>query len=129
MTPDWAWVAADVVLAIHDRQLAEHGGADGVRDLGLLSAALARPANVAAYGEPDAADLAAAYAFGIARNHAFVDGNKRTAWVVARLFLHLNGFRLSFLPEDAVGAVEAMAAGRMEEPQLANWFRERLSRA
>ena len=83
MTLTWTWVAPDVVLAIHDRQIAEHGGGVGLRDAGLLSSALARPENLAAYGDPDAFDLAAAYAFGIAKNHPFVDGNKRTAWVVA----------------------------------------------
>ena len=83
MNGTWKWVAPDVVGAIHDRQLAEHGGGVGLRDAGLLSSALARPENLAAYGDPDAFDLAAAYAFGIAKNHPFVDGNKRTAWVVA----------------------------------------------
>src|SRR5471030_2886163 len=101
MTGSWIWVAFDVVQAIHDRQLAEHGGGDGLRDVGLLSSALARPENAAGYGSPDAADLAAAYAFGIAKNHPFVDGNKRTAWVVARLFLHMNNCRLDFLPAEA----------------------------
>ena len=122
----WVWVAPDVVRAIHDRQLAEHGGGDGVRDPGLLASALARPENSAAYGTPDVADLAAAYAFGIAKNHPFVDGNKRTAWVVARLFHHLNGARLIFSPQDAILAVEGLAAGGLAEPALAAWFRTRL---
>lgn len=77
----WRWVAKDVVLAIHDRQIAEHGGTSGIRDVGLVDSALARPQNLDAYGQPDIADLAAAYAYGIAKNHGFADGNKRTAWV------------------------------------------------
>lgn len=83
--PDpWRRVGLDVVLAIHDRQLAEHGGQDGVRDPGMIESALARPVNLAGYGDPDAAELAAACAVGLAKNHAFIDGNKRTAWVTAR---------------------------------------------
>ena len=120
------WVAADVVAAIHDRQLAEHGGGAGLRDAGLLSSALARPENTAAYGDPDAADLAAAYAFGIAKNHPFVDGNKRTAWVVARLFLRLNGAALTFPSVEAISAVEDLAAGKVGEAELAGWFRARI---
>ena len=126
MTRIWTWVAPDVVLAVHDRQLAEHGGGEGVRDEGLLSSALARPENAVAYGTPDVADLAAAHAFGIARNHAFVDGNKRTAWVVARLFLALNGVALKFEPAEAISAMEALASGVADEPRLAAWFRARI---
>jgi death-on-curing protein len=122
----WRWIGADLVYVIHDRQLAEHGGPDGVRDPGAVESALARPQNLAAYGTPDAADLAAAYAFGLARNHGFVDGNKRTAWVVARLFLADNGYRLRFDPIDAVKTVEALAAGSLDESRLAAWFRDRL---
>jgi death-on-curing protein len=123
---DWRWVSAAVVHAIHDRLLADHGGPDGIRDPGAIDSALARPRNQAAYGEPDGAALAAAYAFGFARNHGFVDGNKRTAWVVARLFLADNGWRLSFDDIDAIRTMEALAAGRMEEAALADWFRARL---
>lgn len=122
----WRWIGADLVYVIHDRQLAEHGGPDGVRDPGAVESALARPQNLAAYGTPDAADLAAAYAFGLARNHGFVDGNKRTAWVLARLFLADNGYRLRFDPIDAVKTVEALAAGSLDESRLAAWFRDRL---
>ena len=122
----WRWISAGLAYAIHDRQLAEHGGPDGVRDPGAVESALARPRNLAAYGTPDAADLAAAYAFGLARNHGFVDGNKRTAWVVARLFLADNGYRLRFDPVEAVKTVEALAAGSLSESQLAAWFRDRL---
>src|ERR1700742_4547439 len=93
---DWRWVRADVVAAVHDRQIAEHGGPEGVRDPGTVASALARPQNFAAYGTPDAADLAAAYAFGLVRNHGFADGNKRTAWIVARLFLANHDCRLRF---------------------------------
>jgi death-on-curing protein len=122
----WRWVGADLVYALHDRQLAEHGGPDGVRDPDAVESALARPLNLAACGAPDAADLAAAYAFGLARNHGFVDGNKRTSWVVARLFLADNGYRLRFDPVEAVKTVEALAAGSLDENQLAAWFRDRL---
>jgi death-on-curing protein len=123
---EWEWVAPDTVFAVHDRQLAEHGGLDGIRDRGAVESALGRPQNLAAYGDPDAADLAAAYAFGLARNHGFSDGNKRTAWVIARLFLALNGFKLAFDPVDAVRTVEAVAAGTLDEAALAAWFRDRL---
>ena len=123
----WRWVAPEVVYAIHDRQLSEHGGPDGVRDAGALDSALARPRNLAAYGDPDVAALAAAYAFGLARNHAFVDGNKRTAWVVARLFLADNGRALHFDKADAVRTVENLAAGSLSETELADWFRTRLA--
>jgi len=122
----WRWVGAEVAFAIHDRQLAEHGGLDGVRDRGAVESALARPQNLAAYGEPDAADLAAAYAFGIARNHGFADGNKRTAWVVARLFFADNGCTLKFDPLDAIRTMEGVAAGAIDEARLARWFRDRV---
>ena len=122
----WRWVREDVAFAIHDRQLAEHGGPEGVRDAGALESALARPRNLAAYEQPDAAALAAAYAYGLARNHPFADGNKRTAWVVARVFLATNGRRLEFDPRDAVRTIEALAAGTLSEPELATWFRQRV---
>lgn len=124
---DWRWVAPDVVYAIHDRQIAEHGGPPGVRDHGAVESALARPRNLAAYGDPDAAALAAAYAFGIARDHGFADGNKRTAWVVARVFLADNGLRLTFDKLEAIRIVEALAAGQITEAGLAAWFRARLT--
>ncbi len=120
------WLDADVALAIHDRQLAEHGGISGVRDSGMLESALARPRNQWAYGEDDHMALAAAYAFGLARNHPFGDGNKRTAWVLARLFLRLNGHRIAFSPDAAIAAALALAAGDLSEAELAQWFRERL---
>ena len=126
MTAAWRWVEASVVLAVHDRQLAEHGGADGIRDRGAIDSALARPRNIAAYGEPDAADLAAATIRGLAAAHPFVDGNKRTAWVAGRLFLADNGYRLAFEPLDAVALMEGVAAGRVDETALAAWIRARL---
>ena len=122
----WRWVALRVVLAIHDRQIAEHGGASGVRDSGVIESALARPMNLAAYGVPDAAELAAAYAFGLARKHGFVDGNKRTAWVTARVFLADNNQNLKFDPFDAVRIMEEIAGGETSESELTDWFRPRL---
>jgi death on curing protein len=119
------WLDATVALAIHDRQLAEHGGGTGVRDIGMLESALGRPLNKWAFGENDASELAAAYAFGVARNHPFIDGNKRTAWVLARLFLAVNGYRLDFEPTDAIQMVLALAAGELSEEELADWFRTR----
>ena len=125
MEPIWLDVA--IALAVHDRQLAEHGGDSGVRDIALLESALARPINRWAYGDDDPAMLAAAYAFGIARNHAFIDGNKRTAWVLARLFLDLNGHRLGFTTDDAIAAMLALASGELAENELADMFRTRLA--
>ena len=116
------WIEVDLVHAIHDRQLAEHGGLVGVRDPGALESALARPQNRWAYGENDLCALAAAYAFGVARNHPFSDGNKRTAWVLARLFLALNGVKIAYSPQDAIHTVLQLAAGVLDEEQLAAWF-------
>jgi death-on-curing protein len=123
---EWRWVRADLTYAVHDRQLAEHGGLDGVRDKGAVESALARPQNLDAYADADAAALAAAYAYGLARNHGFADGNKRTAWVIARIFLADNGYRLQFDPLDAVKTMETVAAGELEEVELAEWFRQRI---
>jgi death-on-curing protein len=123
---DWKWIDAKTIHAVHEYQLAEHGGLDGVRDAGLIESAMARPKNIAAYGEPDAADLAAAYAYGLAKNHGFADGNKRSAWVAARLFLADNGYALQVNGTEAVLMVEAMAAGTMDEPAVADWFRARI---
>lgn len=121
------WIALELALAIHDRQLAEHGGGVGIRDQGLLESALARPINAWVYGTDDLASLAAAYAFGVPRNHRFIDGNKRTAWVLARLFLRLNGQTLAFEPAEAIRAMLALAAGETSEEELAGWFRERIA--
>ncbi len=124
---DWVWVATDVALAAHREQLAEHGGGQGVRDERLLDSAMARPPNLAAYGEPDAAALAATYAYGVARNHPFVDGNKRTAAVVSETFLVLNGFMVEASDAELVVAFLALASGDLTEEELADWFRTRLA--
>ena len=105
-------------------QLVEHGGLEGVRDVKLLESALARPQNLASYGDPDAAALAAAYGWGIARNHPFVDGNKRSAFVVTELFLQLNGYELTAEDGHCVITMLALAAGEMDEPGFAAWLRE-----
>jgi death-on-curing protein len=117
------WIDETVVWAIHEAQLAEHGGSAGVRDAGLLASALARPVNLAAYGSPEVADCAAAYGFGIARNHPFIDGNKRTAFVCTELFLELNGHRLDATDVDCVLTMLAVAAGDLDEPGFAAWLR------
>lgn len=122
-----AWVEKAVVLAIHDEQLAEHGGPPGLRDEARLESALARPQHLLAYGEPGIADLAAAYAFGIAQGHAFVDGNKRTSLVVTELFLALNGCELDADDAACVAVWTEIAAGTMSEPQLASWLREQMA--
>ncbi len=123
MARAWVWVTPAVAEAAHAEQLVEHGGAEGVRDPGLLDSAMARPHNLAAYGSPDGADLAAAYAYGIARNHPFVDGNKRTGFVVGILFLELNGYRFIASEEDATQAVLALAAGTLDEPGYVAFLR------
>ena len=122
------WLFEETVIAIHHRQVAEHGGSEGLRDEGLLSSALARPQNLLAYGEPrpDLASLAAAYAYGIARNHPFVDGNKRTALVAARTFLILNGVDLEATQDDKVLTFLSLAEGAVYEEELADWIRKRI---
>lgn len=119
----WTWLQRDVVVAIHEAQLAEHGGGSGVRDAGLLESALSRPENLAAYGKPDVADLAAAYGYGISRNHAFIDGNKRTAFVAVELFLELNGFGLAADDAACVMIMLAVASGEIPEAEFAAWIR------
>jgi len=119
----WVWIDPRVLLAVHDEQLAEHGGAAGTRDLGLFDSALARPRNLALYGEPDAADLAASCGCGIARNHPFIDGNKRTAFVAVELFLALNGRRLTADDADCVLTMLAVASGTLDEAAFAAWLR------
>jgi death on curing protein len=121
---DWIWVTLDVAMAAHAEQIAEHGGAEGVRDKTLLESAMARPQNLAAYGAPDAVALAASYAYGIARNHPFVDGNKRTAAVVSETFLVLNGYELTASDAELVVAFVDLAAGELSEEELNAWFRE-----
>ncbi len=122
----WTWIDRSVVLAIHGEQIAEHGGETGLRDAGLLESALARPINRAAYETCDAADLAASCAYGIARNHPFVDGNKRTSLVVAELFLALNGYTVEASDADCLETVMALADGALSEPELAAWIREHM---
>jgi death on curing protein len=122
------WLDAKDALAIHDRQLAEHGGATGVRDIGMLDSALARPVNRWNYGDDDPAELAASYAFGVARNHPFVDGNKRTAWVLSRLFLAINSYELSFEKVNATQTMIALAAGELSEEEMTDWFRIHLKK-
>jgi death-on-curing protein len=119
----WRWIKEDSVLAIHEEQITEHGGLAGVRDLALLQSALARPQHRAEYENPDAADLAAAYAVGIARNHPFLDGNKRTAWVVSETFLLKSGYVLGAGDHEGVTTMLAVAEGSMPEPEFAAWLR------
>ena len=123
MAQDWVWIAPEVAIAAHGEQLAEHGGPAGVRDAGALESAMMRPRNLALYGEPDVAALAAAYGFGIARNHPIVDGNKRTAAVMMETFLVLNGCTLDASDAELVVAVLALAAGELSEEELADWLR------
>ncbi len=116
------WVPLQAIVIIHDRQIARHGGAAGIRDMGLLDAAAERPRNRLAYGSPRLDELSAAYAFGIAKAHAFIDGNKRTAFVTAATFLRLNGHALRPDPFDGVRAMEALASGAMTEAAFAEWL-------
>ena len=123
---DWRWVDHRVALTLHAEQLRAWGGGQGIRDQGMLESALARPRNLAAYDQPDAADLAASYAFGLAKNHPFVDGNKRTALVVCETFLNDNGFELNASDAELAVLFEDLAAGELSEDDLAEWFRERV---
>jgi death-on-curing protein len=117
------WVPLPAVLSFHDRQIARHGGAPGMRDTTLLEAACARPVNRAAYGDVDLHTLAAAYAFGIAKAHAFIDGNKRTALVTTLTFLRLNGLSMRPDPAEGVRMMEDLAAGEVAEDAFAEWLR------
>jgi death-on-curing protein len=117
------WLSPQLILAIHDEQLAEHGGSTGLRDAGLLDSALARPLNRASYGEPDIAELASVYALGIAKNHPFIDGNKRTAFVALEVFLRLNGCRFAVGDAEAVVMTLAMAAGELPDDEFTAWVR------
>ncbi len=123
------WLSRELILAIHDEQLAEHGGGAGVRDEGLLESAPARPHNrLASDGAADLATLAAAYAFGIAKSHPFIDGNKRTAYVAAEVFLDLNGVTLTASEEDCVLTTLRLAAGEIDEEAFARWLRANTTR-
>ncbi len=123
------WLLEETVIAIHSRQISEHGGGEGLRDAGLLSSALARPRNLLAYTmpRPDLAVLAAAYAFGIARDHPFVDGNKRTALVAARTFLIVNGVDLDATQDEKYLTFLELAEGTLAEEELADWIRKRMA--
>ena len=123
----WVWIEANLIHAVHDEQLAEHGGPTGVRDDHLLQSALARPKQLANYGSPDAADLAASYGYGISRNHPFIDGNKRTGFVAMELFLALNGFELMAEDADCVLTMLGVAAGDISEADFAHWIKNHLS--
>lgn len=132
MTADgaaWVWIAPDVLRVVHAEQLAEHGGLPGVRDTNGLASATARAENLAHYGSPDAADLAAAYGFGIARNHPFIDGNKRTAFVAMELFLLCNGFELTASDAECVLTMLGVAAGDLPEADFAAWIRGHMQAA
>lgn len=121
---DWVWIDPDVLLAAHDEQLEEHGGPSGIRDRGMFESALARPQNKAAYGEPDAAALAAAYGFGLAKNHAFIDGDKRIALIALELFLALNGYELTADDMQCVLVILSVASSAFSEDDLADWIRK-----
>ena len=120
----WRWLDQAAILAVHEEQLAEHGGAAGVRDPNGLASALAKPEQLANYGRPDAADLAASYGFGIARNHPFIDGNRRTALVAVELFLALNDAVLLAPDADCVCTILDLAAGKITEANFGAWIRE-----
>ena len=121
---NWRWIDKRLLLLLHDESLADHGGASGLRDEGLLESALARPLNLVAYGNPDFAELTASYACGLAKNHPFVDGNKRAAFLSVGLFLGLNGYRLTASQADATVAVFSLAAGEWSEEEFAAWIRQ-----
>jgi death-on-curing protein len=123
---DWKWINRQVLLLLHDESLAEHGGASGLRDEGLLDSALARPVNLALYTDPDVTSLAASYGVGLAKNHPFIDGNKRAAFLSVGLFLAINGYSLRTSQADATLAVLEVAAGDMDEAAFAQWIRGRL---
>lgn len=124
MNDPWRWVSRQALELLHDESIAEHGGGSGIRDEGLLESALARPLNQAAYGSPDAATLAASYGVGLAKNHPFVDGNKRAAFLAVGLFLALNGQRLVVTQAEATVAMLDVAAGTLDEAAFAAWLRE-----
>ena len=121
------WVDKRALLLLHDESLAEHGGLSGLRDEGLLDSALARPLHLAAYGQPDLAELAAAYGVGVAKNHAFIDGNKRAAFLAVGLFLAINGYRLAVSQIEATQAMLAVAAGELDEAAFAAWLRQHMA--
>lgn len=117
------WIPLDFILEIHSEQISEHGGADGVRDLGLLESALARPKNAFGYGVQDVCDLAALYGVGIIQNHPFIDGNKRTGLVALELFLEINGFRLVASDEETLASILSVASGEWNDEVLSSWLK------
>ena len=117
------WLRKDVLLAVHDRLLAEHGGSSGIGDEGLLDSALGRPQNLFAYGKPTVFELASAYACGIIRNHPFIDGNKRTGFMAAYLFLGRNGYELTATETDVVLKTLAVAEGKMNDQEYGAWLK------
>ncbi|WP_404326293.1 type II toxin-antitoxin system death-on-curing family toxin [Aerophototrophica crusticola] len=119
----------EFALLIHERQIAEHGGGLGIRDVGLLEGALGRPQMLHAYGQPDLFDLAACYGWGLAKNHPFVDGNKRTAFVLCLAFLRAHGFKLTASQDVRYAMFYGVAAGTVSESELANWLRDNSVRA
>lgn len=121
---DWNWIDESVLLALHDESLAEHGGIAGIRDVGLFESALARPQQKAHYEDVNVAQLAASYGFGLSKNHAFLDGNKRAAFLSIGLFLVINGYRLNTTQADATAKMLALAAGELSEIQLADWIEQ-----
>tara|TARA_R110001592_G_scaffold240125_1_gene500130 strand:+ start:707 stop:1096 length:390 start_codon:yes stop_codon:yes gene_type:complete len=129
MTTQYKWILESVVHAIHDEQIAEHGGLQGSRDLTLLQSALGRPQNLVSYGEPDIAELASSYGYGIARNHPFNDGNKRTAFVVVELFLLLNDYELSADDGACVLTMLDVASGNITEEDFSRWIRDHIKGA
>lgn len=124
----WNWLDKQLLIILHDESLATHGGSSGIRDEGLLDSALNRAPNLALYGNPDFADLAAAYALGLAKNHAFVDGNKRAAFLSIGLFLGLNGYKLKASQVNATLTMLGLAADDLDEPAFAAWLRENAER-
>ncbi len=127
----WRWIDRRVLLLLHDESLALHGGSSGLRDEGLLDSALARPLNRVAYGgepPPDIAELAAAYGVGLAKNHCFVDGNKRAAFLAVGLFLHMNGHKLTASQAEATVAMQGVASGSIGETEFAAWLRDHSTR-
>jgi death-on-curing protein len=124
MARPWLWLDAAMLYAVHDEQLVEHGGISGIRDIEMFESALSMAPNLAAYGEPDFAELAAAYGFGLAKNHPFLDGNKRTAFVAVELFLRLNGYTLSADDTACILTILALAAGDIDEANFASWLRQ-----
>ncbi len=120
----YSWIELETVLVIHNLQIREHGGASGIRDLGLIESAINRPKNLIEYSSPDIPDLAASYAFGLIKNHGFFDGNKRTAYVVSRLFLRLHGWDFVVSPEERVIVFENLGKGDITLGGFTSWFKE-----